>query len=236
MQLEPLGKIQSCFKEKFSTPRQSGLAPSANARLVISKAFCNWDAFKDLQEIDFIWLVFGFHLNAIGNNTQGDVKKWQPTVRPPRLGGNQRLSVFATRSPYRPNPIGLSLVKLSELQFKNGEVTLLINGHDLVEGTPVFDIKPYHPQADTPWENYQNGWIDNAVNTVLPVHFQVRDEILEQLINDKLKQKIIEILQLDPRPRYHNDEMRVYGNLIDNVNVQWRVSANQVIIVDIKKV
>ena len=226
MQLESIGIIQSCFKEKFSTPRQSGLVPAADARICIEKKFSNWDAFKDLASIDFVWLIFSFHLNQINS----DNKEWYPTVRPPRLGGNQRLGVFATRSPFRPNPLGLSLVKLDKLEYKDGKIILYINGHDLVEGTPIYDIKPYHPQADMPWERYQSGWIDTVEDLKLPVHFEV------EVLDEKIRQKIIQVLQLDPRPRFHHDENRIYGNIIDDINLKWRVSSNQVIILDIKKI
>lgn len=229
MQLDSIGSIHSCFKEKFATPRQSGLVPASDGVITIHKKYSNIDAFKDLEAFDFIWVIFGFHLN------KGSEQKWHPTVRPPRLGGNKRLSTFATRSPYRPNPIGLSLVKLTKVEITNAQVQLCIQGHDIVEGTPIFDIKPYHPQADVPWQSFKNGWIDEVEDIVYSVEFGRELESLE-ILDENLKQKITEVLRLDPRPRYQDDENRVYGNLIDSVNVQWRVSENRVIIVDIKKI
>lgn len=222
MNFEELGYIHSCYKEKFSTPRQSGLVPSSNATINISKKYSNWDAFKDLNYFDYIWVIFYFHLN------QTNQKTWYPTIRPPRLGGNKRVSVFATRSPYRPNPIGLSLVKLIRVYQENSIVKLDIQGHDLVENTPILDIKPYHPQADLILDQQQNGWIDGVNSKSLDVFFEV------EITDLKFKQKIIETLALDPRPSYHNDE-RIYGSLIDIYNIQWQVLENKVIVLNIEK-
>lgn len=216
---EFIGHVHSCFKEKFSTPRQSGLVPSSNATIIINKGYSNFDAFKDLEQFEYIWVIFYFHLNE-------SQKKWHPTVRPPRLGGNKRMSVFATRSPFRPNPIGLSLVKLERVFQDKGIVKLDVSGHDLVHQTPVIDIKPYHPQADSV-NCITNGWINKEINS-LEVDFDIE-------VDEKLKQKVLEVLSLDPRPRFHRDESRIYGSYIDEYNVEWIVKDNVVIVKNIIK-
>jgi tRNA-Thr(GGU) m(6)t(6)A37 methyltransferase TsaA len=222
MEITAIGKVSSCYKEKFSTPRQSGLAKAANAKILVEKEYSNWDAFEDLRSMDFIWLIFGFHLNSTS-------RSWQPTVRPPRLGGNKRVGVFATRSPVRPNPLGLSLVKLEKVMMNKGRIELFIQGHDLVEETPIYDIKPYHSQADVPWEEYSSGWMEALPTNKLPVEFliDIEDEIL--------KQKILQTLELDPRPRYQGDPQRVYGNIIDDYNIQWKVEENILKVIGLNK-
>lgn len=220
MNIEAIGHVTSCFKEKFTTPRQSGLASSSDAIITICEEYSNFDAFCDLVEFEYIWVIFYFHLN---DNKKG----WYPKVRPPRLGGNKKVSVFATRSPFRPNPIGLSLVKLQKVYQEKSKVLIEISGHDLVEGTPVLDIKPFHPEADIV-NSFKNGWIDQVNGSRLQVDFNLE-------IEDKVKEKLSQVLSLDPRPSYHEDENRIYGSFIDDYNVSWKYENNKIIVLNMTK-
>ena len=154
--LEPIGTIESCFKEKFGIPRQPGLAPAAQATLVLHPPYSNPGAMAGLEAFSHIWLIYIFHAIEKG--------KWKPTVRPPRLGGNKRTGVFATRSNFRPNPLGISAVKLEKIVPDGETIRLELSGVDLLDGTPVLDIKPYIPFADA-HPDATSGWLtDTGLN------------------------------------------------------------------------
>jgi tRNA-Thr(GGU) m(6)t(6)A37 methyltransferase TsaA len=222
VELCTLGVVQSCFKEKFGIPRQPGLAPSARARIRIHDEFAQEDAFAGLDQCSHIWVQFIFHEAR---------EQWLPKVRPPRLGGNKKVGVFASRSPNRPNALGLSVVALRSIEVQTDGLYLNIAGADLLNGTPVLDIKPYVPYADS---------VAGAVNLIAPaapiLHSVTFSEVAElfcriyvpppseaALAPGNLQSLIIEILQQDPRPQYQTlDEERIYGMKLLNLNVRWQ--------------
>jgi tRNA-Thr(GGU) m(6)t(6)A37 methyltransferase TsaA len=212
-----IGEVQSCFKEKFGIPRQPGLVPSARARILIYPEFASDDAFAGLEECSHLWLQFVFHAtDAV----------WRPKVRPPRLGGNKTLGVFATRSPNRPNPIGLSVVSYLGRYTSGEDLWIEIGGADLLEGTPILDIKPYVPYADS---------VGGAFNRIAPAapalhSVTFSDEALEFCVaydqcgvsDSSLEVLVREVLQQDPRPQYQQvNPKRVYGMHLLDMDVRW---------------
>ena len=195
-----IARIRSDFPTKFGIPRQSGLVEELKATIVFEPAYRNPDALRGLEEFSHIWLIWQF--------SEAVRDKWSPTVRPPRLGGNTRMGVFATRSPFRPNAIGLSCVKLEEIRKdpKLGTV-LVVSGADLMDGTPILDIQPYLPYADSHPEA-TGGFTGNVGGKVLEVDFP--PELLAQVPEDK-RGALIGVLSRDPRPSYQHDPDRVYG-------------------------
>ncbi|WP_075185393.1 tRNA (N6-threonylcarbamoyladenosine(37)-N6)-methyltransferase TrmO [Teredinibacter haidensis] len=209
-----IGIIHSCYKEKFGIPRQPGLVPSASGAIEIVAPYNNPAAFDGLDQCSHIWVQFVFH--------QSLQHEWRPKVRPPRLGGNKTLGVFATRSPVRPSPIGLSVVKLDSINLGNG-VQLNISGGDFLDATPVLDIKPYVPYVDIVGE--ATNCIADAAPAMLPVRFT--EEVIQLIVkteNPQLLQQLIkEVLQQDPRPRYQKtDSTRTYGMKLNCYDVRWR--------------
>ncbi|GLR63630.1 tRNA (N6-threonylcarbamoyladenosine(37)-N6)-methyltransferase TrmO [Marinospirillum insulare] len=211
--LETLGRIHSCYQEKFAVPRQPGLAPSALATLELLPPY-NQAAFVDgLDTFSHLWISFIFHQNL----EQG----WKPKVRPPRLGGNKKVGVFASRSTFRPNGLGLSVVKLEGIDLNSG-VKLYLSGADLIDGTPVVDIKPYIPWVDSQ-PTATSSWADQPPEQ-LAVSFSPKAE--QQLANQangrQLKQLIAEVLSQNPRPAYQKiDTQRVYGVKLADLNVEF---------------
>lgn len=213
--IEPIAIVRSCFKEKFGVPRQAGLAPSVPAELVILPPYNDPAAFLELASCSHVWLQFIFHRNR--------PYKWAPRIRPPRLGGNRSLGVFASRSPYRPNGIGLSAVRLVGIEKRADELILSIVGADLVDGTPVVDIKPYVPYADKINATNTNAAEAPAVCPVRlpPAIMAICDDYQARWHRD-LAQVLVEVLQQNPSPAYHGrDPKRVYGFLIWDLNVTW---------------
>lgn len=222
LQLHPIGKIHTPYKEKFAVPRQAKLVPSCVGRLELFSPYNVPEAVRGLQDFSHLWLLF--HFDQI---PQG---KWQPTVRPPRLGGNQRLGVFASRSTHRPNPIGLSKVKLDEIIIEKGAVSLMLSEIDLVDQTPILDIKPYIAFADSEPDAY------SAFAQELPVTLPV---IWHPVALEKAKQHagklpqiftfIEEVMRQDPRPAYqkHQQHGRIYGVKLYDFNLLWQVVLNE---------
>jgi tRNA-Thr(GGU) m(6)t(6)A37 methyltransferase TsaA len=216
MDMLEIGWVETCYDEKFGVPRQSGVVGSAWGKITFHEDYQSKDFIRGLKDFSHLWLVFVFH-QAV-NESDSAAKA---TVRPPRLGGNEKVGVFASRSPFRPNPIGLSLVKLERIETTshNGSV-LHVSGVDLVSGTPLLDIKPYIPYCDSiseeSGEMVRSGYVCGAPET-LPVEW--KDGLN---IDGDLKKLITETMALDPRPAYHQDE-REYGCLIAGVNVRWQV-------------
>jgi tRNA-Thr(GGU) m(6)t(6)A37 methyltransferase TsaA len=230
LQLTPIAIIRSPFKEKFATPRQSGLAPSIKATVEFLPEYNSAESVRGLEGFSHIWLLFIFHQHL----GQG----WSPTVRPPRLGGNRRVGVFASRSPFRPNPIGLSAVKLLDIHNKAGVLTLEVQGADLIDGTPIIDIKPYVPYADNV-PDALGGFAVSEPQPSLEIHFS--DGAQQKLRNfsqqtPELETLIREALSLDPRPAYRNrdDDLHSYGCRLDRYNIQWQVEGTQLLINDIE--
>ncbi|PKF61831.1 tRNA (N6-threonylcarbamoyladenosine(37)-N6)-methyltransferase TrmO [Psychromonas sp. psych-6C06] len=217
--LTPIATIHSPYKEKFAVPRQPGLVPSASALLEIHAPYDDINAFSGLDEFSHLWLMFIFHKNK-------QSIKWQPMVRPPRLGGNKRVGVFATRSPNRPNPIGLSLVEFHGIEQKQGKLFLRLSNIDLVDGTPIIDIKPYIPYADLKPEA-RAGFAQHIPETSMQVVFTQQTEHATAN-NNQLKVLITEVLKQDPRPAYKKltlDNKRYAMNLL-NFNITWYVEGN----------
>ncbi|MFC4161075.1 tRNA (N6-threonylcarbamoyladenosine(37)-N6)-methyltransferase TrmO [Chitinimonas lacunae] len=212
--LQAVAQVESCFKEKFAIPRQPGLTPSAEAVVRLLPPFDHPDTVRGLEAFSHLWLVFVFH----GTADQG----WRPTVRPPKLGGNARTGVFASRSTFRPNPVGLSVVKLLGIDTDHG-VSLRVGGADLLDGTPVLDIKPYLAYADAV-VGANSGYADTGADP-LPVAFTLEaDAMLQELApsHPHLRELIREVLAQDPRPGYADDPARDYGMRLYDLNIRWR--------------
>ena len=221
--MQVIARIHSDFSEKFGIPRQSGIVPELRAEIVFEPLFRNPDAIRGLDGFSHIWLIWQFSRSIREN--------WSPTVRPPRLGGNTRLGVFATRSPFRPNPIGLSCVRLEKIitDHERGPV-LVIAGADLLDGTPIYDIKPYLPYADC-ITNAVGGFASNAPSDALQV--VIPDNYKELIPPDKLS-ALEGILRLDPRPPYQKDTNRLYGFQFSGFEVQFQVCDNILTVLSIK--
>jgi len=216
-----IGIIHSCFKEKFGIPRQPGLAPLATAQLELLPPYNERDALDGLEGCSHIWIQFVFHANKR--------EEWKPKVKPPRLGGNKSLGVFATRSPTRPAPIGLSVVKLESIVEIDGKLLLNLSGIDLLDGTPVLDIKPYVPYVDLVPEATNH--FASAAPSLVAVEFSndCADFCGEyrQKHQIELESLIRQILQQDPRPQYQQPEPeRIYGMKLLDLDVQWRYLMN----------
>ena len=222
---QPIGVIRSCFKEKFGIPRQSGLVTAAQATLELYAPYDCPEALAELEGFSHIWVIFVFH--------QAIQEQWKATVRPPRLGGNQRIGVFASRAPFRPNPIGLSAVLLEGIDCEGGHCRLRLGGADLLDGTPVLDIKPYVPYADALPEA-RGGFASEAPVASLTVIFSDRAKsqcvALQTSEMPDLRQLIEQILRADPRPAYRaDDEMKqTFALRLYDFDVRWSVEGNQV--------
>lgn len=226
MEILPIAIIRTDFPEKFGIPRQSGLAASLQARIVFEPQFRNHDALRGLEDFSHIWLIWEFSANR---RQEGE---WQPTVRPPRLGGNKSMGVFATRSPFRPNPLGLSCVELEGIEYDNPEgPVILVRGADLMDGTPIYDIKPYIRYADSRPHavcGYVEELKERSLKVVLP------HDVAEK-VSDKTKlPALLQTLGLDPRPSYHDDPERVYGLSFAGMNVRFSVSDGVLAVLDIE--
>ncbi|MBW4933818.1 tRNA (N6-threonylcarbamoyladenosine(37)-N6)-methyltransferase TrmO [Marinobacter sp. F4206] len=217
--LQPVALTRSCFQDKFGVPRQPGLTRYAHAELVIEPPYDREDAFRGLESASHLWLTFQFH--------EAVRAEWRPVVRPPRLGGNKKIGVFASRSPFRPNSLGLSVVRNRGLTRKNGKLILHISDHDLIEGTPILDIKPYLPFADSVPEA-SLGWADSPPTERLTVTFLPEAEKqLEALSPDDypdLRPLIEDVVSYDPRPSFRRgrEEERIYGAHLYDLNVRFR--------------
>ena len=210
-----IARIRSDFPTKFGIPRQSGLVEELKARVVFEPDYRNPDALRGLEEFSHLWLIWQF--------SQAVRDTWSPTVRPPRLGGNTRMGVFATRSPFRPNPIGLSCVRLVGME-KDPELghVLVVAGADLMDGTPILDIKPYLPYADSHPEAL-GGFTGNVGGKVLEVDFP--PELLDKVPEDK-REALVGVLSRDPRPSYQHDPERVYGMAFAGLEVRFSVDGD----------
>ena len=218
-----IARIRSDFPTKFGVPRQSGLVDALEALVVFEPEFRNPDALRGLDGFSHIWLIWQF--------SQAVRKTWSPTVRPPRLGGNARLGVFATRSPFRPNPIGLSCVKLSEIQWNTSDgPVLVVFGADLMNQTPIYDIKPYIPFADSHPEA-TGGFADTHRDHRLHVKFA---ESLKALVPEEHLNALIEVLALDPRPAYQKDPDRIYGFPFAGMEIKFSVKDRVLTVIKIE--
>lgn len=228
--VDPVGVIHSCYGDKFGTPRQPGLVPAAQGVIRPFPPYDRVDWWRDLDQFSHIWVLFWFHQVDAGNVT--------PTVRPPRLGGNRRVGVFASRSPFRPNPIGLSVLRLDGVDCRDGGVTLRVSGIDLIDGTPVLDVKPYLPYADALAEA-RAGFAAAAPAPQFAVHFSTAATVqIDALAGEypTLASLIRQTLSLDPRPAYRSDDVggdRVYGFRLLGVEVRWRIRGDSAEVVSV---
>jgi tRNA-Thr(GGU) m(6)t(6)A37 methyltransferase TsaA len=222
----PIGFIRSCFPEKFGIPRQPGLVPEAKARLEILPPFQSPEAFRELETFSHIWIVFVFHQCLDGD--------WRATVRPPRLGGNRRVGVFASRSGFRPNPIGQSAVELVGIERSPGRTTLQLRGVDLLDGTPVLDIKPYLPYCDA-LPQAAAGYAAEPPAAKMTVAFTPQaTRTCRQLEDNRyygLQQLITDLLALDPRPGYADQiGKQAFGMRLWDLNIRFKVEADHLVV------
>lgn len=222
-EMKIIAHIESDFTEKFGIPRQSGLVENLVSRIVFEKEYRVPEAFRGLEDFSHIWIIWQF--------SKAVREDWSPTVRPPRLGGNKRMGVFATRSPFRPNSIGLSSVKLLKIDFDCPEAPVLyVSGADMLNGTPIFDIKPYLPYTDSHPEA-SGGFALQQKEGVLDVDFP--PELLEK-VRPELRNGLIEVLAQDPRPQYQNSPERVYTFDFAEYSVSFSVRENTLYVSEIK--
>ena len=220
-----IAHIKTDFKEKFGIPRQSGIAEELEAKIVFEPEYRVREAIRGIEDFSHLWLIWQFS-EAVRDD-------WSPTVRPPRLGGNTRMGVFATRSPFRPNPLGLSSVKILGIEKTQMYGTVIhVAGADLMDGTPIYDIKPYIRYSDARPEavcGYVDSLQERSLKVVLP------KELTEIIEDRSIIPSLVETLQLDPRPSYHNDPEREYGMSFAGYNVRFTVSDNTLTVIDIKQ-
>lgn len=210
--MQKIGTIHSGFKEKFGIPRQSGLIDNLS-EITFEPGFDDENAFRGLETFSHIWLLWEFSENS---------GEWHPTVRPPKLGGNTRMGVFATRSPFHPNSIGLSCVELAGCTKRNGHMVLTVRGADLMDGTPILDIKPYLPYSDS-FPNASRGWTGDARVQKKPVSISESCAVPKE-IDGKMLEEIKSAISLDPRTGYHDEDGRSYGMLYGDYNVEFRAN------------
>lgn len=221
MKIEPIGKVSTDFKEKFGIPRQSGRIEEIEGKIILFEPFCSYDYIKGIEQYSHLWIIWGF--------SENEDKKKHATVRPPRLGGNTRIGVFASRSPFRPNNLALSCVKLEEITEKNGKYEIIIGGVDMLDGSPVFDIKPYIPYTDSV-PDAESGFAEQNKDYSLKVIGKT--ELTEKLPENK-RTALMKILADDPRPAYQDDESRIYGFEYAGFEIKFRVKKNELEITDI---
>lgn len=219
-----IARIHSDFREKFGIPRQSGLVEELEAYIVFEPEYRNMDAFRGLEDFSHLWIIWQF--------SESVRDEWSPTVRPPRLGGNERMGVFATRSPFRPNEIGLSSVKIQKIEkHKTMGPIIHVSGADLLDGTPIFDIKPYLPHVDSHPEA-KGGFADEYKDYHLEV--EIPELLLEKIPGEK-REALKGVLANDPRPSYQKDSERMYGMNFSGYEVSFKVAEGKLNVCDIKK-
>ena len=222
MTLEPIACIYNDYTEKFGVPRQSGLVTQVLSRVVFAPPYRAREALRDLDGYSHLWLIWVF----------SQARGWSPTVRPPRLGGNRRVGVFASRSPFRPNPIGLSCVRLHHIDLDTPDGPVLwVAGADLMNGTPILDIKPYLPYADCHPEAL-GGFAKEAWRE--PLQVSIAPELLSRVPKDR-REALLGVLEQDPRPAYQHDPERVYGFAYAGLEVRFRVAGDALEVTDIQR-
>lgn len=224
MEIRPIAVIRTEFSEKFGIPRQSGLASGLRGRIVFNEEYRNPRSLRGLEDFSHLWLIWEFSANRSGD--------WHAEVRPPRLGGNSYMGVFATRSPFRPNPLGLSCVEIDHIEYDTSEGPVIyVRGADLMDGTPVYDIKPYIRYADSR-PDAVCGYVDNLSESVLKVN--ISDALSEEWREKIDLGALTQVLELDPRPSYQNDPDRIYGMNYCGCNVRFRVEGDVLEVIDIE--
>ncbi|MCO6523701.1 MAG: tRNA (N6-threonylcarbamoyladenosine(37)-N6)-methyltransferase TrmO [Candidatus Schmidhempelia sp.] len=222
--IDPIGIIHSPYKEKFAIPRQPNLVKAGVGEIHLLPPYNQIEAVRGLEQFSHLWIIFLFH----HTKDQG----WRPTVRPPRLGGNERIGVFATRSTFRPNPVGISAVKLNRVTVEKGQIILKLGSVDILDGTPVIDIKPYIPYSDS-YSDALAGYANNIPTSSLTINFS--SQALTQLNQfqatyPQLKELITQVISQDPRPAYKrkNNQLQYYGMRLFDFNIHWQIIDNQV--------
>lgn len=220
--IEPVARMRSDFATKFGIPRQSGLVEDLRSTIVFEPKYRNPEALRGIEGYDYLWLIWQF--------SEAVREDWSPTVRPPRLGGNARMGVFATRSPFRPNSLGLSCVRLLEVEHtQEFGMVLHVGGADLMDGTPIFDVKPYVPYADS-HPDAKGGFTDGAGEFLLQVDFP--QTLLEKLPEEK-RSAAVGVLSHDPRPSYQRKPGRIYGLNFAGWDIRFTVDGDILTVVDI---
>lgn len=228
MLLHSIGWVESCFREKFGTPRQPGLIATAEATLVLPAPYGSAESVRDLEQFSHLWVLFLFHQTA--------AKGWQPLVRPPRLGGNRKSGLWATRSMFRPNPIGLSVVELVAIEITKTQVELQIRGQDIIDKTPIIDIKPYLPWVDAVTDA-KGGEYQRPPTATLSIEWS--PAALQQLAQlsdrgESLRPLLEQVIAQNPRPAYQGDS-REYGLWLEQFNFRWRVEEERVTVMAVER-
>lgn len=229
MEINPIAIFHSPFSSKFGIPKQSGIVDSLQGRIVMEPQWRMPEALKGLEGFDYLWLVWGFSANSHASAS--------PMVRPPRLGGNERVGVFASRSPFRPNSIGLSSVRLEGVEWEDGQgPVIVVRGADLMDGTPIYDIKPYVAYADS-HPNARSGFVDTHQWRTLRVEIMpaVETQLGRMGFPQLLLAQLRDVLAQDPRPQYQKDPDRVYGMPFAGFDIRFRVCGDQLTVIDAEK-
>lgn len=229
MKIAPIAHFRSAFPTKFGVPRQSGIIDELRGCIVFEPTYRNADALRGLEGFDYLWIIWEFSANKA--KEERGASSWQPTVRPPLLGGNTQMGVFATRSPYRPNPIGLSSVRIEriEMTMKEGPV-IHVFGADLMDGTPIYDIKPYVTYADS-HPGARSGFVDERRWQELKVVFP---EQLQKHFTQESLAALIRVLALDPRPQYQDIPEKIYGMPYEGYDIRFRVADGVLTVIEVK--
>ncbi len=231
MTITPIAHFRSAFPTKFGVPRQSGIVDELRGSIVFEPVYRNADALRGLEGFDYLWIIWEFSANK--TKEERGAATWQPTVRPPLLGGNTQMGVFATRSPYRPNPLGLSSVKIERIELNGKEgPTIHVLGADLMDGTPIYDIKPYVTYADC-HPGARSGFVDERRWQELTVHFP---EHLQTPFTPESLAALIRVLALDPRPQYQDNPEKTYGMPYEGYDIRFRVADGILTVVEVKRI
>ncbi len=222
--MKRIATIHSDFPEKFGIPRQSGLVRELQARITFEEGYRDPEMLRGLEDFDYLWLLWVF---------ENKDDTWHPTVRPPRLGGNKRMGVFATRSPFRPNPIGLSCVRLEKTEITEDGPVITVSGADLRDQTAILDIKPYLPYADA-HEEARSGFVQGAVSQGDPVSVEIPEHLLEKIEPEK-REALRGVLAQDPRPAYQQDAERIYGMGFAGKQIRFFVSDGKLTVVAVEE-
>lgn len=218
--MEIIARIYTDFKEKFGIPRQSGLADT-EGKIVFEPKYRNPDSVRGLEDYSHLWIIWAF--------SEVTMEDWRPTVRPPRLGGNKKVGVFATRSPYRPNPIGLSSVKIVDIKIEDRGPVIYVSGVDMLNGTPIYDVKPYIAYTDS-HPDAKSGFAEEEYGKRLYAH--IPGELAKKLTEDELL-SLTSILEEDPRPQYQSDSERIYGMKFKNYEIHFSVKEKELYVSEI---
>lgn len=230
MTVIPIAHFHSAFPTKFGIPRQSGIVDELRGRIVFEPIFRNVDALRGLDGFDYLWIIWEFSANR--SSEERSASSWQPTVRPPLLGGNTQMGVFATRSPYRPNPLGLSSVRIERIEFTDKEGPVIhVLGADIMDGTPIYDIKPYVAYADS-HPDVRSGFVDERHWQELTVIFP--KELQAHFTTDSLT-ALTKVLALDPRPQYQDNPEKIYGMPYEGYDIRFRVANGVLTVLEVKR-